>query len=46
MPGAGKWLKECGVIFSDYLNGQKARIKLMLALGKGLKNVHLNDLFA
>jgi len=32
-PGAGKWLKEIGVIFADYLNGQKARIKLMLALG-------------
>jgi len=31
--GAGKWLKEQGVIFTDYLNGQKARIKLMLALG-------------
>ncbi len=31
--GAGKWLKESGVIFTDYLNGQKARIKLMLALG-------------
>jgi len=33
-PGAGKWLKELGVIFTDYLNGQKARIKLMLALSK------------
>ncbi len=33
-PGAGKWLKEAGVIFANYLNGQKARIKLMLALGK------------
>ncbi len=32
-PGAGKWLKEIGVIFADYLNGQKARIKLMLSLG-------------
>lgn len=32
--GAGKWLKERGVIFTDYLNGQKARIKLMLALGR------------
>ena len=37
-PGAGKWLKEIGVIFTDYLNGQKARIKLMLALGK-CKNI-------
>lgn len=33
-PGAGKWLKKAGVIFTDYLNGQKARIKLMLCLGK------------
>lgn len=32
-PGAGKWLKELGVIFAEYLNGQKARIKMMLALG-------------
>jgi L-asparaginase len=32
-PGAGKWLHGIGVIFADYLNGQKARIKLMLALG-------------
>lgn len=32
-PGAGKWLKKSGVIFTDFLNGQKARIKLMLALG-------------
>lgn len=32
-PGAGKWLKQAGVIFSDYLNGQKARIKLMICLG-------------
>lgn len=32
-PGAGKWLKKGGVIFAEYLNGQKARIKLMLSLG-------------
>lgn len=32
-PGAGKHLHDIGVIFADYLNGQKARIKLMLALG-------------
>lgn len=32
-PGAGKWLKEIGVIFTDYLNGQKARIKLIISLG-------------
>ncbi len=32
-PGAGKWLKNENVIFADYLNGQKARIKLMICLG-------------
>ena len=32
-PGAGKWLRKAGVMFAEYLNGQKARIKLMLALG-------------
>ncbi len=32
-PGAGKHLHNLGVIFSDYLNGQKARIKLMIVLG-------------
>ncbi len=34
--GAGKWLKKIGVIFADYLNGQKAKIKLGLLLGMGL----------
>ncbi|HEY6436366.1 MAG TPA: asparaginase, partial [Ignavibacteriaceae bacterium] len=33
-PGAGRHLHNLGVIFTDYLNGQKARIKLMLALSK------------
>jgi L-asparaginase len=32
-PGAGKHLHDLGVIFSDYLNGQKARIKLIIVLG-------------
>jgi len=32
-PGAGKWLRKAGVMFAEYLNGQKARVKLMLALG-------------
>lgn len=32
-PGAGKWLKQIGVIFADYLNGQKARIKMMICMG-------------
>ncbi|MBK9098668.1 MAG: asparaginase [bacterium] len=33
-PGAGRHLHDLGVIFTDYLNGQKARIKLMLVLAK------------
>lgn len=32
-PGGGKGLRNAGVIFGDSLPGQKARIKLMLALG-------------
>jgi L-asparaginase len=44
-PGAGKWLHEIGVIFTDYLNGQKARIKLMLALGKTRDKEELKKLF-
>ena len=43
--GAGKWLKKEGVIFSDYLNGQKARIKLMLALAKKMSYDQLKTLF-
>ncbi len=44
-PGAGKWLHKAGVIFSDYLNGQKARIKLMLALGKTTDKNELRKIF-
>jgi L-asparaginase len=44
-PGAGKWLKSIGVLFADYLNGQKARIKLMLALGAVKKQEELKKLF-
>lgn len=33
--GAGKQLYDAGVIFADFLNGQKARIKLLCALGAG-----------
>lgn len=44
-PGAGKWLKKAGVIFTDYLNGQKARIKLMLALGGSVDRNKLEKLF-
>jgi L-asparaginase len=44
-PGAGKWLNKIGVIFADYLNGQKARIKLMLALGKTRDHERLKKIF-
>jgi len=44
-PGAGKWLKELGVIFTDYLNGQKARIKLMLALSVCKDKSEISKLF-
>jgi L-asparaginase len=44
-PGAGKWLHKLGVIFADYLNGQKARIKLMLALGITKDKKKLRKLF-
>ncbi len=44
-PGAGKWLKELGVIFTDYLNGQKARIKLMLALSKCKDKSEISKMF-
>jgi len=43
--GAGKWIKKLGVIFTDYLNGQKARIKLMLALGKTRELSELHGIF-
>ena len=44
-PGAGKWLHKLGVIFTDYLNGQKARIKLMLALGLTNNHGQLKKMF-
>lgn len=44
-PGAGKWLRDAGVIFAEYLNGQKARIKLILALGKTSDPVELERIF-
>jgi L-asparaginase len=44
-PGAGKWLHEIGVIFADYLNGQKARIKLMLALAITKDKYELKKIF-
>lgn len=43
--GAGKLLYEAGVIFADYLNGQKARIKLIAALGAELSRSELQKVF-
>lgn len=43
--GAGRHLHEAGVIFADYLNGQKARIKLLCALGAGLSVEQLRSSF-
>lgn len=43
--GGGKELRNLGVIFGDNLPGQKARIKLMLALGKTTKTNEIKDIF-
>lgn len=43
--GAGGELQKIGVIFTDYLNGQKARVKLMLALGKTRSMKRLKTMF-
>lgn len=44
-PGAGKWLKQMGVIFTDYLNGQKARIKMIICLGQTTDQNELRKMF-
>jgi L-asparaginase len=43
--GAGKWIKNLGVIFAEYLNGQKARIKTMIILGKTQNLNEIKELF-
>lgn len=43
--GAGVHLHNLGVLFTDFLNGQKARIKLMLALGKTKDMDELRKIF-
>lgn len=43
--GAGKQLYDAGVIFSDFLNGQKARIKLICALGSDYPREKLRSIF-
>ncbi|WP_461204485.1 asparaginase [Clostridium sp. DL1XJH146] len=43
--GGGKGLRDMGVIFGNDLPGQKARIKLMLALGKTSDYKEIRNLF-
>ncbi|MGY3714148.1 asparaginase [Sutcliffiella cohnii] len=43
--GGGKQLKELGVIFSNGLNGQKARLKLLVALQTTNEPVYLQESF-
>lgn len=43
--GGGRELKERGVIFSNGLNGQKARIKLLIALSSYSSNEKLTEIF-
>lgn len=43
--GGGKQLRNLGVIFGDNLPGQKARIKLMLALGKRSNLNEVKEIF-
>lgn len=44
--GAGMQLYKAGVIFADYLNAQKARIKLVVALAAGMTHRQLQESFA
>lgn len=44
-PGGGKDLRNLGAIFGGNLNGQKARIKLMLALGKTNDLAEIKSIF-
>lgn len=44
-PGGGKHLEEMGVIFSNGLNGQKARLKLMIALEHHLPSEQIKEIF-
>ncbi|KAB7708890.1 asparaginase [Bacillus aerolatus] len=43
--GGGKQLKELGVIFSNGLNGQKARLKLLIALSSANAPANLEKVF-
>lgn len=43
--GGGKQLRNMGVIFGNSMPGQKARIKLMIALGKTQDKEQIKDIF-
>ncbi|MGO4888152.1 asparaginase [Anaerobacillus sp. MEB173] len=43
--GGGKQLKDMGIIFSNGLNGQKARLKLMVTLEQTNEQAKLQELF-
>lgn len=43
--GGGRTLKNLGAIFGFNLNGQKARVKLMLALGSGAAQSEIRNMF-
>ena len=43
--GGGAQLRKLGVILGGHLPGQKARIKLMILLGQGLKNEKIKQAF-
>ncbi len=43
--GAGRDLEKLGCLFAPYLNGQKARLKLMLSLAAGYDVAKLTELF-
>ncbi len=43
--GGGKQLRNMGVIFGDSMPGQKARIKMILALGKTRNLDEIREVF-
>lgn len=45
-PGGGAQLRQLGVIFAEFLSGQKARIKLSLALGAAKSLRDIQEIFA
>jgi L-asparaginase len=44
--GGARKLKELGIIFSNGLNGQKARLKLMIALETTIDRNKLDEIFS